>query len=50
MHFCFLRRSGWLLSLVQSIFPKFDILKPEMVLCISTSTVKQDVAYSNKYY
>ena len=47
---CFLRRNGFVLSLVQIIFPKFGILKPEMILYISTSTLEQEEVYSNKYY
>ena len=39
-----------MLSLVQIIFPKFGILKPEMILYISTSTLEQEEVYSNKYY
>lgn len=32
--FIFLSGSGWILSSVQNIFPKFGILKPEVLFCM----------------
>lgn len=48
--FLVLKGSGWILSLVQTIFPKFAILKLEIVFpCTSASTLKQEATYSDKH-
>lgn len=45
--FIVLKGSGWMLSLVQTIFPKLGILKLEAVFPRSSaSTLKQEAVYS----